>query len=83
MLGGGGPGVYRYPRLGRRLTAPPARPTYTPAMRRMIFVAALVRKLSGQAYIWTARPLPRPVPIVRQLPVDPRNGTRPAWWTAR
>jgi hypothetical protein len=52
-------------------------------MRRLLCIAALLGKLSSQAYVWTARPLPRPVPIVRSLPVDPRNGTLPAWWLAR
>jgi hypothetical protein len=53
---------------------------YTQHMRRMICICALMRKLLGQGYVWTARPLPRPTPIEWQVPADGFGGTMPAWW---
>jgi hypothetical protein len=56
---------------------------YTPTMRRLVCIAALLTRFAGQGYIWRAGPLPRPVPIVRDLALDTPSGTLPAWWMAR
>jgi hypothetical protein len=52
-------------------------------MRRLLCIAALLSRFAGQSYIWRVAPLARPVPIVRDLPVDVAGGTLPAWWLAR
>jgi hypothetical protein len=49
-------------------------------MRRLICILALLGKLSGQGYVWTARPLPRPAPIEWQMSAAGIAGTLPAWW---
>ena len=56
---------------------------YTPRVRRLICIAALVGRFSGQGYVWRVAPPPRPVPIERSFQVDPRSGVFPAWWLAR
>jgi hypothetical protein len=52
-------------------------------MRRLLCIAALLSRFAGQGYVWRVGPLVRPVPIVRDLPVDVTNGTLPAWWMVR
>ena len=52
-------------------------------MRRLICIAALIGRFSGQGYVWRVAPLPRPIPIERGLQIDPANGTYSAWWLAR
>jgi hypothetical protein len=63
-----------------RLLAPRA---YTPRVRRLLCIAALIGRFCSQAYVWRISPPPRPVPIEWQLPADSTNGTLPAWWLAR
>ena len=40
----------------------------------------LIGRFSGQSYIWRASQPRRPIPIVRQVNVDPGWATEPAWW---
>ncbi len=47
-------------------------------MRRMLVLIAFVSRLAGQSYVWTAKPLPRPVPIER--PLSEKETTRIPWW---
>ena len=56
---------------------------YTPVMRRLLCIAALVGRFCGQSYIWRVVPPSRPIPIEWRLPVETTNGTLPAWWLAR
>ncbi len=58
---------------------PPARAAYTPAMRRLVFLIALLTRFAGQEYVWRARPLQRPVPMEQPLD-EAREGSRVAWW---
>jgi hypothetical protein len=51
-------------------------------MRRLICICALLGRLSGQGYVWRARPLSRPVAIEWQLPAGGIGGTTQAWWIA-
>lgn len=56
---------------------------YTPGVRRLLCIAALIGRFSGQGYVWRVAPPPRPVPIERPFQVDGRNGTFLAWWLLR
>jgi hypothetical protein len=49
-------------------------------MRRLVCILALLGKLSGQSYVWTARPPQRHVPIEWQVSAAGIAGKLPAWW---